>query len=75
MEKQEVASTSAGYLCPVTVGSHHYHTDKGPQFYCGSSYLAVCCQCGRVQMIVYRSRRETPDLTAMRGSECGSFIK
>lgn len=75
MEKHEVTVPSAAYLCPVTMAGHHYHTDKGRQFYYGSSYLSVCCQCGRVQLIVYRGRQETPDLTACPGSECGPFVK
>lgn len=61
-------------FCLVIMDRHHYHTDKS-QFYCGSSYLSVCCYCGRVQLIRYLSQRETPDLVSMPGPDCGSFVK
>lgn len=62
-------------MCPETARSHHFHTDGARAFFVGSSYLAVCCHCGRVQLIVYRGHQDTPDLTLLRGDECGSFVR
>jgi hypothetical protein len=64
-------------ICKVSGGGHHYHSGAD-DFYCGTAYMGVCCYCGRVQMIVYRSSRETPDLVCSKyggGSECGPFVK
>lgn len=62
-------------LCKVATVSHHYHSANSV-FYCGSSYLSVCCHCGRVQLIVYRSRQENPELVPPHpGSDCGAFVK
>lgn len=66
--------TTEQYICPAgatAAGRHHYHSDR--QLYVGSRYLALCCHCGRVQMIAYRGRTETPDLHWMGGSDCGRF--
>ena len=61
--------------CPVTLTNHHYHTDKGPQFYVGAHYVAVCCHCGRTQAIIYRGHKETTDLTMMQGEACGPYLR
>lgn len=66
---------SEAHLCPATASSHHFHTDGARGFYVGSSYLALCCHCGRVQLIVYQGRQDTPDLTLFRKGECGSFVR
>ncbi len=58
------------YLCRETSGAHHFHTDKH-QFYVGSSYLAVCCHCGRIQLIVWHGPLITPDLVSFGGTSCG----
>ena len=60
--------------CSVKPGLHHYHSEKH-QFYCGSDYLSVCCYCGRVQLIRYKSKRETPELMSMVGLNCGPFVQ
>lgn len=65
--------TTEQYLCHEQVAKrHHYHSDR--QLYVESQYLALCCHCGRVQLIVYHGRTETPDLHwSGGGSECGQF--
>lgn len=60
------------HLCDVTAAAHHFHTDK-PGVYVGSTYLAVCCHCGRVQYFIYKGRERTTDLHWMGGSDCGPY--
>lgn len=65
---------SAAYLCTTVARSHHYHTTR--QLYVGSSYLAVCCHCGRTQFIVWRGSNHTPDLVyGAFGMECGNHVR
>lgn len=67
--------SNAEPLCPVTTETHHYHSDKSVTFYVGTSYMALCCHCGRVQMIVYHGRQDTPDLHGRSGPDCGPFYR
>lgn len=63
------------FICPEVVGGHHYHTPN-TDLYCGSNYLAVCCHCGRVQLIRYRGLTETTDLQSpVKGLDCGQFVR